>query len=558
MLLGIDVGGTHTDVVVIDAGGVRAAAKVPTNHENLFESVNDGIAAMLREVGAADIHRINLSTTLSTNAIVEGTTEKVGMIVSAGPGIEPNLFKIGEHYHRVDGALDHRGTEILQLDRRQLEKAVAACRKSGIRSFAAVSKFSPRNPIHENAIRDALSGDSDYITMGHTLSGHLNFPRRIATAYYNSAVWRLYNRFADAVEKALVAYGVNASVNVLKADGGTMPLPVSRMMPVETILSGPAASVMGILALCDISTDSVVLDIGGTTTDIAVFASGAPLIEPDGIALDGRATLVRALRTRSIGIGGDSLLRVKNGAVDVGPERLGPSVADGGVLATLIDAFNCHGSVNHGDVEASKKAIAELAKKSGMKADVLALAAIERATGSIKSAVDALVDEINERPVYTIHEMLEGRKILPERVYVVGGPAEAFREGLASAFSTVVTVPRDHRVANAIGAALARTTMSIELLADTEKGILIIPEISVSRDIPGSYSLEEAGEDARRYLVGHLGKTAPGESVQAEVVDAASFNMVRGYFTTGKNIRVRCQVKPGILEEYGRGVRQSC
>jgi len=209
-------------------------------------------------------------------------------------------------------------------------------------------------------------------------------------------------------------------------------------------------------------------------------------------------------------------------------------------------------------VEASKKAIAELAKKSGMKADVLALAAIERATGSIKSAVDALVDEINERPVYTIHEMLEGRKILPERVYVVGGPAEAFREALAPAFSAGVTVPRDHRVANAIGAALARTTMSIELLADTEKGILIIPEISVSRDIPGSYSLEEAGEDARRYLVGHLGKTAPGESVQAEVVDAASFNMVRGYFTTGKNIRVRCQVKPGILEEYGRGVRQSC
>ncbi len=85
-------------------------------------------------------------------------------------------------------------------------------------------------------------------------------------------------------------------------------------------------------------------------------------------------------------------------------------------------------------------------------------------------------------------------------MYAVGGPAEAFRQGLAAAFSLEVTVPRDYSVANAIGAALARTTMSIELMADTEKGVgPIIPEISVSRDIPGSYSLEEAGEDARRH-----------------------------------------------------------
>ncbi len=112
---------------------------------------------MLREVGATEIGRINLSTTLSTNAIVEGTTEKVGMIVSAGPGIEPGQYKIGDHDHRVEGALDHRGTEILPLDARQLEKAIGACKKAGITSYAAVSKFSPRNPAHENAVRDALA-----------------------------------------------------------------------------------------------------------------------------------------------------------------------------------------------------------------------------------------------------------------------------------------------------------------------------------------------------------------------------------------------------------------
>ncbi|HNU92687.1 MAG TPA: hydantoinase/oxoprolinase family protein [Spirochaetota bacterium] len=558
MLLGIDVGGTHTDVVVVDARGVRAAAKVVTNHENLFESVNGGIAAMLREVDAAGIERINLSTTLSTNAIVENTIEKVGMLVSAGPGIEPASFTIGDQYHRIEGALDHRGAEILPLDEKRLEKAIAACRKAGIKAYAAVSKFSTRNPAHENSMREALAGSADFITQGHAISGNLNFPRRIATAYYNSSVWRIYNRFADAVEKALGEYGVRASVNVLKADGGTMPLAVSRLLPVETILSGPSASVMGILALCDIGVDSVVLDIGGTTTDIAVFASGGPLIEPDGIALNGRNTLVRALRTRSIGIGGDSLLRVEGGEARVGPERLGPAVADGGVLATLVDAFNRLGADAHGNTEASARAMEDLAKKNGMNGEELARRAVERATAFIKSSVDEMIAEINERPVYTIHEMLEGRRIAPERIYVVGGPAEAFRKELARAFSLEVTVPRDYAVANAIGAALARTTMSIELLADTEMGMLMIPELGVSREVPASYTLEEAGEDARRYLIGHLGKTAPGERVQAEVVHAASFNMVRGYHTAGRNIRVRCQVKPGILEKYEKGVRGTC
>ncbi len=137
------------------------------------------------------------------------------------------------------------------------------------------------------------------------------------------------------------------------------------MMPVETILSGPAASVMGILVSAIFSTDSVVLDIGGTTTDIAVFASGALFIEPDGIALDGRATLVRALRTRSIGIGGDSLLRVKNGARRRGSRAARSVGRRRGVLGDTDRRFQLSWERQPRDVEASKKAIAELAKNPG-------------------------------------------------------------------------------------------------------------------------------------------------------------------------------------------------
>ena len=157
------------------------------------------------------------------------------------------------------------------------------------------------------------------------LGGALNFPRRVATAYFNCAVWRLYNQFATAVERALAGMGLgHVKVNMLKADGGTMPLPRSRRMPVQSIFSGPAASVMGIIALTDIFHDSVILDIGGTTTDIAIFADGAPLIEREGIAIGSHPTLVPALKVLSIGIGGDSAISVSRSSATV---RVGPQPA---------------------------------------------------------------------------------------------------------------------------------------------------------------------------------------------------------------------------------------
>ena len=143
---------------------------------------------------------------------------------------------------------------------------------------------------------------------------------------------------------------------MLKADGGTMPFSLSRGVPVETILSGPAASVMGIAALCDITQDCIMLDIGGTTTDIAIFAGGVPLIEKDGISLQDYPTLVRALRTRSIGVGGDSVIRATAKGVTVGPDRKGPAMAAGGKEPALVDALNCRGIISlHGREEVARR-----------------------------------------------------------------------------------------------------------------------------------------------------------------------------------------------------------
>lgn len=549
LYLGLDVGGTHTDAVLIGAKGIISHYKAVTDHSNLLLSVRKAIEEITVDIDRNAIRRINLSTTLSTNAIVEDKLESVCVIISAGPGIDPENFKIGKYFNIVEGSIDHRGAEVKGLEAGEMTRIGADAAKKKIRTFAAVTKFSTRNPDHENEIAGAVRPLSDFITLGHKLSGQLSFPRRIVTAYFNSAVWRLYNSFADAISTVLGELGINAEVNVLKADGGTMPFALSREVPVESILSGPAASVMGIAALCDITRDCVMLDIGGTTTDIAIFADGVPLIENDGIALQSYPTLVRALRTRSIGIGGDSTIHVKGKSVTVGPDRKGPAMAAGGKEPALVDALNYRKVVTYLDAGASSKGIAALAKKCGLTPAKLADSAFDYAVQRIRDEVQGMLDEINNRPVYTIHEMLEGKKIIPQTVYVMGGPAEAFRQRLADAFGMEVVLPENYDVANAIGAALAKTTIEIELYADTSRCALIIPNIGVREKIASGYTLKDAERDAKKHLAAHLKRLGITVSDgDTEIIESSSFNMVEGFYSAGKDIRVKCQIKPGVIK----------
>jgi N-methylhydantoinase A/oxoprolinase/acetone carboxylase beta subunit len=549
LYLGLDVGGTHTDAVLIGEKGIISNYKAVTDHDNLLLSVRKAIEEITRGVDHKSIKRINLSTTLSTNAIIENKLENVCVIASAGPGIDANNFKIGDFYYIVDGSIDHRGTEVKRIDMAEISRIAGEASRKKIKVFSVITKFSTRNPEEENEIAEKIKPVSDFTSVGHKLSGQLSFPRRIVTAYFNSAVWRFYNAFSDAIDAGLHELGIEAEVNVLKADGGTMPFSVSREVPVESILSGPAASVMGIVALCDITRDAVVLDIGGTTTDIAIFADGAPLIEKEGISLQSYPTLVRALKTRSIGVGGDSAIHVFGKDVSIGPDRKGPAMAAGGKEPALVDALNFRNIIGYLDTEASRKGISDLAKKSGIDPVKLADAAFQFAADRIKSEVDGMLEEIHNRPVYTIHEMLEGKRIKPAVLYIMGGPAEAFRDKLAGAFGVEVVIPKNYDVANAIGAALAKTTIEIELFADTGRGILLIPNIGVRQSIASAYTLKDAEKDALRYLKEHL--SALNVSVgdrDMEIIESSSFNMVEGFYSAGKDIRVKCQIKPGVFK----------
>ncbi|CEP68317.1 Hydantoinase/oxoprolinase [Moorella glycerini] len=552
MFVGLDMGGTHTDAVLVAGGRIQRHYKTNTDQADYFGTVTRALEAILAGINPSSIKRLNLSTTICTNAIVTGRTSPVGLLLEPGPGLNPAILTCGQKNFILSGSIDHRGRPASPLVEAEIKAADRELQQAGIRHLAIVGKFSTRNPEHELGIKEALSPGYDFITTGHRLSGRLNFPRRVFTAYLNSAVAATYSSFAAAIKTFTAKKKLPFAPDILKADGGTLSLEASLSLPVETILSGPAASIMGALALVPTSQDAIILDIGGTTTDIAFLAGGVPLYEPQGINLAGYPTLVRALFSYSLGLGGDSCLRVKEGRLTIGPDRQGPARALGGPAATPTDALITLGRLDLGDTAASRQGIAELGDKLGLSTLNMAAAILQQMVGEIARQSRALLAKINSRPVYTVREVLAGKQLQPAQVIVIGAPAPVLADELEAAFGLPVTVPNLAGVANAIGAALSQPTTELTLLADTAQEVLTVPEEGIREKIPASFNLDRARNRALELLRERLVRLAPEVAgSELEVVEEQSFNMVSGFYTTGKNIRVKVQVKPRVTPLKG-------
>lgn len=547
MIIGIDVGGTHTDAVLVRDFRLISKTKVLTDQANIMTSLLEAAENLLSGHDARDIKRIALSTTISTNAIVQNKVDRVAMVLLSGPGLLPDTQALREDTYFAQGYVNHRGSPVQDIDRREIEEISRKISASGVRHIGIVGKFSTRNPRQELDTAELLQGDSRVFSLGHRLSGHLNFPRRIATAYLNAAVHDVYRGFAQDVRKFAAGIGPNIPVYVLKADGGTILIDQSMDCPVQTIHSGPAAGIMGVLANASLREDAVALDIGGTTTDIAVFADGVPLLEPFGIAINGRKTLIRGLYTKSIGVGGDSVVRVDGGGIAIGPQREGPAAAFGGPYPTPTDAMIVDGIASFGDRQKAENAVASIAEKLQMSVPEAARAVVEKTAAMIADHVREILAEINDKPVYTIHELLEGRIIQPKMLYVVGGPA-AIAPCIARKLDLPYSIPDNSEVSNALGVALARTTAEITVLADTEKKEVVVSEDGRVERISRNFSLGDAVEIGRKRLWEKaVGMGARSDDIAVEVTESQEFNMVRGGFLTGKNIRVTVQIKPGLI-----------
>ena len=536
MLLGIDVGGTFTDAVILEQGEIAAQAKRATTHDDVLHCVLAALDAVLKPELAAKLERVVISSTIVTNALTEGRLDEVFLAVIAGPGMNiAGHLPVTPCY--LQGYVDHRGKITAQLDLLKLLKQ----RGKGV---AAVSgKFSVRNPqLEYQAEHELKKCGYKKIFLGSGLSGELNFVRRTNSAYFAAQVYELFAHFCERIREALAERGVDAPVHILKADGGTLPLAVALEQPVEAVFTGPAASVLGIEALAAPAVNSISLDVGGTTTDIAFWENGLPLMAKRGAVINGFPSAVRAFHMRSVGIGGDSRIHKTAEGYTVGPEREGPAAAVGGETATLSDALIVAGYVSFGDTARSLAAL----EKFGGEPQLEAQKIIASAVGIIRETIEEMLDEWAKQPVYTVDDVIRGTEFVPAQLIGVGGGAPGLIKALGEAIELPVEIPAGAMVANAIGAAVARPTLSAGLRADTTEGFYIIPESGRRERLPKRFTQKVAEELLSSWL---REQTADWQlpDAETELVSCEHFRTVHGYYDTGDIYNLRMQLRPGIL-----------
>ncbi len=551
MILGIDVGGTRTDSVLVEKGRVLGFLKIDTK-ENLLETISEALQELLKGFDPKEIRRGVFSTTLATNAIVQDKMPPAAMMVMAGPGIDPMELEIGPCYHVISGIIDHQGFEVRPVNKQEVLRKAQYIKTHGIDLLGVVEKFSPRNPDHELEVSRVCEPFFSYISLGHRLSGLLNFPRRVNTTYLNASLFPIQRDFSQALELKLGEMGVSSPRLLLKPDGGTIILSKSQEYAVWAAQSGPAASVIGALFLDGCKDITLVLDVGGTTTDMSIVLDGTPILAPLGVELGPYKTLVRSIYTRSVGVGGDSVVVVtQEGKLGIGPERKGPPVAFGGRHPTPTDAMVTLNMLAEGNRQRAAEAVKEIGQKMGIEDVYKASEVILRHTAAlIAKAAKDFVGHLNSKPVYTIHEALYERRVEPDRIVVIGGPARQLAPYISDALELPYSVPPYAEVANAIGAAVSKVTAEVSVYANTQKGSLVIPERDLHEKIPFRFTEREAlsrGEEALRQLAISLG--ADGNTLELQVVERSIFNIVKGFYRTGQNMRFRLSVKPGIITQ---------
>jgi N-methylhydantoinase A/oxoprolinase/acetone carboxylase beta subunit len=308
--------------------GVIKSAKAPTTRHRLSIGIEAAVRSVL-SVPPSEIELVSLSSTLATNSIVEGKGNPVCLLLI---GYDPRLVEEtpfdrlvpDEHIAFIPGGHTYAGDEQYPLDAAAAEKAIVA-NAHRVSAFAVSGYFSVRNPDHELRVKEMVRRLTKLpVTCGHELTSQLDAPRRAVTTALNARLISLIHSQVMELKQFLAALGVNAPLMVVKGDGSLIDAEMALERPVETILSGPAASVVGALYLGKKKT-AIVVDIGGTTTDVAVVRDGLPSLNSQGATVGGWQTMVEALDVHTAGLGGDSEVRLdKDDTLVVGPRRVIP------------------------------------------------------------------------------------------------------------------------------------------------------------------------------------------------------------------------------------------
>lgn len=327
--LGIDTGGTYTDAVLMQAGDhkIVATAKSLTHHHALVESLRSVIDKLLHRdpTAAKHIRLVSISTTLATNAIVEGQGSRIcSLLIGYDEEMakRARLSEWGDPYYLIGGGHDGHGEEKVPLDKDAIRK-IAQRHKEDVDAFAISSLFSVRNHRHESMAREIIQSIAPLpVSCGHELTSQLDAPRRALTTSLNARLIPKLRQLIEATRQTLKEEKIEAKLMVVRGDGSLLSAEQAMLHPVETILSGPAASLMGMQFLTGLD-NFILSDIGGTTTDIAILKNGLPKQNEMGAEIGGYRTMVRAIDVHSFGLGGDSEIHF-HPKLHLGPKRVVP------------------------------------------------------------------------------------------------------------------------------------------------------------------------------------------------------------------------------------------
>lgn len=537
MFVGIDIGGTFTDIAAVHQGKIIYQHKAPTT-KNILDCVLTALDCLLENINKETIKRLCISTTLITNAIVQNRLPDTSLIIMPGPGANTeNSFPVTPY--TIKGYINHLGNITNSPNLRELDNCICA------NNIAVSGKFSVRNPENERVVTNYLQNKyPDHNIVGaHTLSGKLNFIRRTNTAYYAAATKKLFAKFAQQIKQALKARDLNIPLVILKADAGTIDI-AHAVNTAEFVFTGPAASVLGIKALIKPQEDCIALDIGGTTTDISFWRGGAAVLNNKGAQINGFNTSINTFYLHSLGLGGNSLINILEDNIYIGPDVSMNCVCLGGNQLTLTDILVLLGRLDIGDGNLVRKYLQQIGQSENF-----AIQVFDLALTTIFNKLQEMVAELNRTPVYTVSDLINPQVFVPFKLIGVGGAAAGILPALAQKMNINHHIPKFAPVANALGAALAKPTLLATIQVNTLAGYY-----TLSQDSVRYYAGQDFDKNkAQTLLLEHMRFLALSANIQLpeqeiEIVEFEEYPILAGYSDTGLVINMTMQIKPDILE----------
>lgn len=465
LILGIDTGGTYTDGVIFykEENSIIAKAKTLTTRNDFCICIGNCLD-LLPADKLEEVEMVCLSTTMATNAVVESKGCKVALLVM---GKMPHGELPAAETYMIKGMLDIQGRIMHDVDTAEIDQVLARM-STDIEAVVISGYASVRNPIHEIKVKEYIELKTDLpVVCAHELTGTLGFYERTVTSVLNGQLVPIIRNLIWDARVKLRDKGIDAPVMIVKGDGTFMSTDTARHRPIDTLLSGPAASVVGAMFLSN-ENNAVIADMGGTTTDIACLDNGKVRITNEGASVAGWRTRVRAIDIYTKGLGGDSIISIDDdGEVHIGPEKVVPiclsdmqanQYGDIAIGFTPTDLAHIKGICDEWSADASRNWLKDKAKEMGVAEDEL----YERIENAF---LDKVYDALTESEQYVDGDIIVG----------IGAPAMPWMPYVARRHGLDIRVPQNSEVANAIGAAVGNIEESCEITIrrDVVSGLFI-------------------------------------------------------------------------------------